>query len=218
MQTAMTTKSLNQLSISELEAVLKNKKALEEEKLKKEKFDYERSRDEKVLAMITRAKTLFNELGEFKKSCHTEMDNQAIKLSEYGKIRSNSKGGFSISDQEDTMRIKRRRDTEPYWDERSSKAIALIKEFLSDTIKKRDVKLHEILLSFLERNANGDLEYSRVMDLYKHEDKFEDSRWKEGLRLIKESFSNHLKGYGYEFKYKDETGHWQQIVLNFSGL
>lgn len=215
MSTAETT---NEPTIAELEAMLKTKKEAQAKKLEKERVEYEKNRDEKVQAMILTAKTLFRELGEFKQFCHIEMDSQAIKLSEYGKIRSNSKGGFSISDTEDTMRIKRRRDTEPSWDERSTKAIELIKEFLGDAIKKRDVKMYEILMGFLERNANGDLEYSRVMDLYKHEDKFDDPRWKEGLRLIKESFSNHLKGFGYEFKYKDDQGHWQNIILNFSSL
>lgn len=205
-------------TIAELEAMLKTKKDAQAKKLEKEKAEYEKSRDEKVFSMMQTARTLFRELGEFKQFCHIEMDNQAVKLSEYGKIRSNSKGGFSISDTEDTMRIKRRRDTEPCWDERSTKAIELIKEFLGDAIKKRDVKMYEILMGFLERNANGDLEYSRVMDLYKHEDKFDDPRWKEGLRLIKESFSNHLKGFGYEFKFKDEHGHWENIILNFSSI
>lgn len=218
MNAALETKALSELSTAELEAHLKQRRDLEAKKLEKERIEYEKNRDEKVQAMMLTAKALFREMGEFKTFCHIEMEKQAIKLAEYGKLRSNSKGGFSISDSEDTMRIKRRRDTEPSWDERSSKAIELIKEFLSDTIKKRDVKLHEILLSFLERNANGDLEYSRVMDLYKHEDKFDDPRWKEGLRLIKESFSNHLKGFGYEFKFKDEHGHWENIILNFSSI
>ncbi|MRX40380.1 DUF3164 family protein [Flavobacterium sp. LC2016-23] len=213
-----TSNPVDQLSTSELEAALKDRKKSEAKKLEKEKAEYEKNRDEKVLTMMLTAQALFRELGEFKQYMHIEMEDQALKLAGYGKIRGNSKGGFSISNAEDTMRIKRRRDTEPSWDERSSKAIELIKEFLSDTIKKRDVKLHEILLSFLERNANGDLEYSRVMDLYKHEDKFDDPRWKEGLRLIKESFSNHLKGFGYEFKLKDANGHWQNIILNFSSL
>ncbi|MDQ8012014.1 MAG: DUF3164 family protein [Flavobacterium nitrogenifigens] len=206
------------LSTSELEEILKSRKESEAKKLEKEKMQYEKNRDEKVEKMILTAQCLFRELSEFKQYMHIEMEDQAVKLSEYGKIRSNSKGGFSISNADDTMRVKRRRDTEPSWDERSSKAVELIKEFLSDTIKKRDLKLHEILLSFLERNANGDLEYSRVMDLYKHEDKFDDPRWKEGLRLMKESFSNHLKGFGYEFKHKDENGQWHNILLNFSSL
>eukprot|EP01038_Epipyxis_sp_PR26KG_P000918 gene918-1293_t len=134
------------------------------------------------------------------------MDNQANKLANYGKIRGNSKGGFSVSDRNDTMKVTRRRDTEPVWDERSTKAIELIKEFLGDAIKKRDLDMYEILMGFLERNEKGDLEYARVMDLYKHEAKFDDERWKEGLRLIKESFSNHLKGFGYEFKFRNDEG------------
>lgn len=207
-----------ELSTAELEELLATRKKAERAKAEKEKVEYEKGRDEMIQKVIVTAQCLYRELGEFKNFCHIEMDNQAVKLSEYGKLRSNSKGGFSVTDSEDTMRITRRRDTEPVWDERSTKAIELIKEFLGDAIKKRDVKMYEILMSFLERNANGDLEYNRVMDLYKHEDKFEDPRWKEGLRLIKESFSNHLKGYGYEFKVKDESGKWQNLYLNFSSL
>lgn len=212
------TPETKELSTAELEQMLANRKKAEKAKAEKEKVVYENSRDEMILKVITTAKCLFKELGEFKQFCHIEMDNQAVKLSEYGKLRSNSKGGFSVTDTEDTMRVTRRRDTEPVWDERSGKAVELIKDFLGDAIKKRDVEMYEILMSFLERNAQGELEYGRVMDLYAHEDKFEDPRWKEGLKLIKESFSNHFKGYGYEFKVKGEDGKWQNLYLNFSSL
>ncbi len=203
---------------AELEQMLANRKKAEKAKAEKEKVAYEKGRDEMIFKVITTAKCLFKELQEFKQFCHIEMDNQAVKLSEYGKLRSNSKGSFSVTDTEDTMRVTRRRDTEPVWDERSGKAVELIKDFLGDAIKKRDAEMYEILMSFLERNAQGELEYGRVMDLYAHEDKFDDPRWKEGLKLIKESFSNHFKGYSYEFKVKGEDGKWQNLYLNFSSL
>lgn len=219
MNTESETQNVKELSTQELEALLKQRKAAEAKRLEKEREAYEKNRDEKIFDMINTARTLFKELEEFKQFCHIEMEKQGLKLSEYGKLRSNSKGGFTVKNSDDTMRVTRRRDTEPSWDERSQKAIELIKDFLGDSIKKRDVKMYEILMSFLERNANGDLEYSRVMDLYKHEDKFDDARWKEGLRLIKESFSNHLKGFGYEFKIKNEaSGKWDNLLLNFSSL
>lgn len=213
-----TEKPISEMTTKELEAFLKQKKAAEAKLLEKEKIEYEKKRDEIVSNIFTTANVLFKELGEFKQYCHIEMENQAVKLAEYGKIRGNSKGGFTVTNSDDTMRITRRRDTEPTWDERSTKAVELIKDFLSDTIKKRDVKLYEILIGFLEKNGIGDLEYSSVMNLYSHEDKFDDERWKEGLRLIKQSFSNHFKGYGYEFKFKEEDGKWQKIILNFSSL
>ncbi len=205
-------------TVDELEAMLAEKKKKEASKREAARKAYEASRDEKVLELVSEANALKEMLFNFKVKCHNVMELQHEKLQEYGELRSNSKGGFTLKDSKDEMSIRRRRDTEPAWDERSSKAVELIKDFLSDTIKKRDIKMHDILMSFLERNQNGDLEYSRVMDLYRHEDKFNDPRWKEGLKLIKESFSNHLKGYGYEFKVKAEDGKWQNIVLQFSAL
>jgi hypothetical protein len=205
-------------TIAELEAELAAAREREFKKQEKAKKEYEKERDDVVYSIVNTAQALAKELLEFKTNCHIKMDVQAAKLSEYGKIRSNSKGGFNLTHGDGEMRVTRRRDTEPVWDERSLKAIELIKDFLGDTIKKRDIKLYEILIGFLERNGNGDLEYGRVMDLYQHEAKFDDPRWKEGLRLIKESYSSHMKGYGYEFKIKGADGKWQSILLNFSSI
>jgi len=219
MSTEAQTLNPAELSTQELEALLKKRKANEAKKLEAEKAAYEKNRDEKVFNMITTARALFKELGEFKQYCHIEMEKQGEKLAEYGKLRSNSKGGFLLKNADDTMRVQRRRDTEPAWDERAIKGVELLKDFLGDTIKKRDVKQYEILMTFLERNAKGDLEYSRVMELCKHEDKFDDPRWKEGLRLVKEGFSNHFKAYGYEFKVRNaQSGKWESLILNFSSV
>jgi hypothetical protein len=210
---------ISKLSTKELEELVKKRKAKEAKKLEQERIAYEESRDKKIDEIMITAITLSRELAEFKQLCHIEMDAQSAKLADYGKIRSNSKGGFLLKNSDDSLRVIRRRDTEPSWDERAVKGEALIKDFLADTIKKKDLKLYEILIGFLERNSNGDLEYSRVMDLYKHEEKYDDPRWKEGLRLMKESFSNHFKAFGYEFKKRNpDTGKYENVLLNFSSL
>ncbi len=211
--------NIYELPTDQLEAILKQRKDGEALQRKKEKADYEKNRDIVVSHLVAKGEVLFNQLIAFKQECHTEMDKQAAKLAAYGKLRSNSKGGFTVTNSDNTMRLTRRRDTEPKWDERSAKAVELIKDFLGDTIKKRDVKLYEILIGFIQRNNEGDLEYAKVMELYQHEDKFDDPRWKEGLQLMKESYSNHLKGFGYEIKILDpKTGKWKNLVLNFSSL
>ena len=211
-------KDISQMSANEIKAYLKKQQEKEQKALEKERKEYEQTRDANIFKMLSTARALCKELSEFKQFCHINMEQNAVALEKYGKIRSNSKGGFSITNSDDTMKVTRRRDTEPVWDERSQKAVELIKDFLMDTIKKRDLDMFEILMSFLERNSKGDLEYARVMDLYKHEDKFDDERWKEGLRLIKESFSNHLKGFAYQFSFKGEDGKWVKADLNFSSL
>ena len=209
-------KKASELSPAELKELLKKSEDQAAKKLAKEKAEYETNRDKVVSNVISTAKCMAKEMAEFKQYCHLEMDTMWNKLAEYGKIRTNSKGGFQVENSEKTMRIIRRRDTEPTWDERSVKAVELIKDFLSDTIKKRDTDTYEILIGFIQKNSKGDLEYAKVMELLQHEARFDDERWKEGLRLIKESFSNHFKGYGYEFKIKNNEGKWENLILSFS--
>ena len=207
-----------QYTEEQLEQMLDNARKKKAAARQREERAYIKSRDEAVSAMLKDAKILFDLLSAFKATCHKVMDEQAEKLAEYGGLRSNSKGGFTLKTSDGNLSITRRRDTEPTWDERSTKAIELIKDFLGDTVKKRDKDLYEILLSFLARNENGDLEYARVMNLMQHEDKFRDERWKEGLHLIKQSYGNHLKGYGYVFKEAGKDGKLESITLNFSSL
>lgn len=206
------------LTTADLEQLLADRKKQEKQAREREKTAYEDSRDKMVDSLVTRACFLAAEVAKFKDVCHKVMDEQAIKLAEYGLIRGNSKGGFSVLDKQGIYKVSRTRDTRPAWDERAVKAIELIKEFLTDTVKKRDLKMFEILISFLEKNKAGDLEYSKVFTLLMHEDKFADPRWLEGLKLLKESYNIHLKGFGYEFKTMDDKGKWQPIVLNFSSL
>jgi hypothetical protein len=213
-------KTMSQIHLTDeqLEQELAARKKAKAKAAEKAKNQYESDRDQSIQMIMTNAIDIFKDMKTFKELCHQLMDTQADKLSEYGLMRSNSKGGFSITTLDGQLRVTRTRNTEPVFDERSEKAIELIKDFLSDTVKKRDLKLYEILISLISRNKNQDLQYSEVMNLLQHEDKFEDTRWKEGLRLIKESYSNHLKGYGYEFKRKAADGKWEHLNLNFSSL
>lgn len=208
---------LQNLTTKQIEQLLKDRKKEERAKREADKKEYEDHRDQMIKRMMAQAKVIGDQLEKFKMECHEAMELQAFKLNNYGMMRSSSKGGFQVTDINDTMKIVRRRDTEPKWDERSLKAVELIKSFLTDTIKKRDIKQFEILMTFLQKNAKGDLEYGRVMDLLQHEDKYDDDRWREGLRLIRESFSTHFKSFGYEFKYRTATG-WETIKLNFSAI
>lgn len=212
----MTAETVDQLSTAELEAILARKKAAEKAKKEQARKAYEANRDSLISHLIAKAREVEEELKAFKEMVHKAMDEQAIALGEYGGIRSNSKGGFSITSSCGNLRVTRRLDTVPQWDERGEKAISLIKEFLGDTVKKRDKKLFGILISFLERNKAGDLEYAKVYMLLQHEDKYTDERWVEGLSLLKESYHLMLKGFAYELKVKDHYGKWQTLNLNFS--
>lgn len=218
MSTETPTKTLDQLSTKELEEMLAKKKKAETTKLEKERIAYEAQRDAFVSEKLQRAIELEQMISQFKQECHIGMEDQSAKLEAYGKLRSNSKGGFSLTDAAGILRITRIRNTEPRWDERSLKGVSLIEDFLATTVKKKDKDMYEILMSFLKRSENGHLEYPKVMILVQHEGKFNNANWLEGLRLIKEGYSNHLKAYGYEFKTRSSTEKWNNINLTFASL
>lgn len=214
----METATIKELSTKELEELLAKRKKADKQKAEEDKRAYILERDNMMVELYDEGLELSLALARYKQKCHVVMEGQKVKLDGYGGIRSSSKGGFSIVHSNAKMQITRRRDTDPVWDERAQKAVELLKDFIGDTVKKRDADLHDILLGFLERNTKGDLEYAKVMELVKHEEKFDDKRWLEGLRLIKESYTQGFKAFGYEFKTKDAHGKWQPLSLNFSSL
>jgi hypothetical protein len=56
------------------------------------------------------------------------------------------------------------------------------------------------------------------MKLLKHEDKFEDARWKEGCRLLRENFTTDFKKFYFVFSKKNEDGEWENINLNIASI
>lgn len=195
----------------------KKKKRAEEREAKKE--EYERLRDELCVSVMSKVSKLHHELAAFKEYLDHEMEAQAERLRDYGEMRANSKGGFSIKDSAQDIRITRKRNTQPEWDERAEKAEGLLRDFFTDVVSIRDQKLSEMLMSFLVKNKEGQLKYSSVMKLFQHREKFDDKRWTEALRLLEESYKSVLSKYYYTFDIKNEkNGEWEQLSLNMSAL
>ena len=210
--------SLSAEQIEALQAQLLKKQEKERALKEKTKRAYEAKRDKNIKSIVTQAINLHEKMLAFKTYISELMEEQHLALLEYREIRANSKGGFSITNQEGNLRVTRTRDTEPFWDERGTKAVAILKGFLEEMGRKRDAGLVKVLLGFLAKNDKGDLEYSRVFQLMKERNTFDDPRWHEGLDLLLESYQVMLRGYGYEIKIRDGEGKWKNVSLNFTGL
>lgn len=210
--------SVNEMTDEQLEAFLAKRKESKAKEARKARKEYEHKRDITIDSLVTEAVQIHIALKEFKERCHSVMDAQHEVLTNYGGIRGNSKGGFSIVNSNGNLRVRRTRATEPYWDERSDKAVELIKQFLEGTVKKRDLDTYEILMTFISRNKKNDLEYAKVFSLLQHKNRYNDPRWVSGLELIQESFSVHLRGYGYVFEKRGDDQKWEAINMSFTNL
>ena len=200
-----------------MQQLAKEEKAEKAKKVRAKKL-YEKKRDSSIEELYDEAEQLSLAMIRFKNKVHAHMEDNRKELNEYGGIRSDSKGGFTLTHSNGETKVSRRRDTDPSWDERANKAEELIRSFLADSVKKSNKEMYELLMTFIARNDNGELEYASVMRIIQHEHLYQDPRWIEGLRLIKESYKIVFKAYSFEFKKKNPVGKWERLKLNFNEL
>lgn len=216
---ATTTKTVDQMTTTELEAYLAERKKEQIAEMKKKRADYERYVSTNTSRLVRKALKLSSILALFFENSTTTLEEMRDKLNEYGAVRSNSKGGFTLKTDDDKYKILYRYSTICDWDERSVKAEELLKDFLFDVLKKRDKEMFELILGLIEKNKEGKLELSRIQTLYSKEALFTDPRWVEAIRLFKESFRPVSSKMRLEFYRRSEVSKkWEPITLNISSL
>jgi hypothetical protein len=209
--------NLSVLSIEQLEKLLAQKKREEVERIKAEREAYENYVNAETSNIVKDALRVHDMLKSFHEGTSTKLSSMREKLNEYGMISSNSKGGYHRVTPDGNYKVVYKYTTICNWDERAEKAEDLLRDFLGDTVKKRDAKLHRVISSILEKNAEGRLEYSRIQSLYALENEFDDPRWKEAIRLFKESYYAAGSKMRIEVYQRTEiSGKWELITLNLS--
>lgn len=207
------------MSTEELQAYLAGRQKEETERKQNERNEYEKDKERRTSRMVRRALKLNGIMESFYFDCTTTLEELREKLNEYGEIKSSSKGGFQLKTKDGQHKVVYKYSTLCEWDERSVKAEELLKDFLSDVVKKRDKELFELIVGLLEKNKEGKLEYSRMQTLYSKEKLFNDPRWVEAIRLFKESFKPTSSKMRLEFYKRNGTSQkWELISLNLSSF
>lgn len=201
-----------------LEQELAEVKAQEKAEKQAKRLDYEKKRNEVVKELVSEAKGLNEQLQAFKNKALKTMNEFSELASEYGDIRTNSRGGFSLRNNDLNLKATLRRNMTHEYDERADKAMALINDFLASTVKKKDQQAYVTIKTLLERNAKGDLKPDRVASLLKIRDNYNDERWTKALDLLEESYSPRQVSFNVEFYEVDGIGKEQPICLTFASL
>lgn len=208
---------ITQLSTEELKQALAMREANEQKHKEQVRKNYEARRNALATQLVKEAFEIEAVITAFHEKAKKALMEFREESRQYGGLRANSKGGYSI-ESESGMKATLRFHAIWAFDERAGMAEELLKEFLADTVKKRDVPVYEILMSLLERNSDGKLEPRRVMEIIKHESKFTDERWVKAIKLLKESYHEQASKYYMEFAVKNADGKWEAVNLNFSAL
>jgi hypothetical protein len=209
---------LLQFSSAQLEALLAEKIKIEREGKLKAKVIYEDERDLLIEQMVKRAKILNDQMRDFKQWSIGQLEAFRNKAAAYGDIRSNSKGGFSLRHRTTQEMVSLDRNSIPEYDERAASAETLIKEFLEDKVKKKDIPTYRTIAALLERNKQGDMSPSRIASLLKVKDNYDDPRWIKAMELFEESFRIREISYSVSFFRKNPMQKDIPIVLTFASI
>jgi len=207
-----TTTNLKVLTTEELEAELQKRKADEASERENKRKQYESLKTSVIRDLVPEAQHLSEQLKNFKTKAFSELGSLFDLLKDYSKRHQDGKGNFKIED--DHFKISFKRQGKGSFDERSHQAEKHIIDFLTSKYEG-DLDTKDLIMSLLERK-NGALDILLVQKLYSMEDRFDDPNWKEGIKLLKESYSFSLSKDYVSFFCKDENGEWQGINLNFS--
>ncbi len=203
---------LSQLSAEELEAALAQKKETERQNRENQREAYEKLKDETIAELSPIAEDLSQQIERFHTKAFTQLGTLYKLLQDYSKRHADGKGNFTIENED--FKIQFKRQGKGTFDERSEQA----EKHIIDFATKRwhgDKDTKDFIMTLLERKK-GDLDINNVQKLYSMEDRFDDESWREGIRLMKESYEfKHSKDYISFFK-KDRKNEWEGINLNFS--
>lgn len=212
-------KTVDQMTTEELEIYLAKRRKDSLVEMAKKRTEYEKYIKTNTSLMVRKALKLNSILTSFFMNSTATLEEMREKLNEYGAIRSNSKGGFTLKTEDGQYKVVYRYSTTCDWDERAVKAEELLKDFLFDVLRKRDKEMFEVILGLIEKNSEGKLELSRIQTLYAKESLFTDPRWVEAIRLFKESFRPVSSKMRLEFYKRSEISQkWEPITLNISSL
>ncbi|HQL70152.1 MAG TPA: DUF3164 family protein [Bacteroidales bacterium] len=208
----------SKVSVADLEAALQQKRDQERRDREARKQDYEADRHELVVTLCKRAEDLSAQLRDFKSIAMRQIEEFRKRAEEYGDIRTNSKGGFSIRNANASYKVAYERNVVSEYDERADLAEQLLREFLGDMVKKRDAQAYEVITGLLERGKSGDFNPAAVAALLKMEDKYTDERWTKAMGLFKESFTTRLISMNVSFFHKDAMDKDVIIPLTFASI
>lgn len=206
----------NELTIEELDYLVRQKQTELRALKKRNRTKYETFRDATIEQLVQKATELSAEIVAFKQQSSlavAELYKQAI---EYGTANPDNQGNATFKTKSLGMGVKFSTRKIMEYDERAEQATALIRDFLSDKVKRKDKAIYDLVISLIEKDQDGKLSPANIQKLYLHEDKFDDERWTKALELYKESYVLRDTCPYISFMHTDKQGKWVAIPLSFS--
>lgn len=139
-----------------------------------------------------------------------------LSVEQYGAKRS-VKGNTMLTSFDGKQRIIIAQADVLHFDERLQAAKALIDECLNEWTQDSRAELKAFVLQAFDVSKEGKINVRKVMDLRKLE--IDDPKWKRAMQAIADSLHTQAtREYIRYYQRNEETGKYEQVVLDFAGV
>ena len=213
---------LNQLSPEQRKALAKE--ALDAEnraasERAEQRTEYKKIVNETVVDLFCYLEKCSVQIAEFKKKAITDLSTLlSLKLDVFSnpeKIAAQRSHQFSNSD--GTITIVMGQNMNDGWDDTVSEGINKVKSFITNLAKdEKTKKLVNTVLRLLSKDDKGNLKASRVLQLEKLAEEYDDPDFNEGVKIIKEAYRPTPSSTYIKVSYKDDQGNTHTLPLSMT--
>lgn len=220
METTTKTIDISKLSADEIEEILKQKRAEEQDKSRIRREAYQGIRAETATKIHSKVKEVVFDVKELFTFVQGEATAFYDVMKEYGQLVRDGQLSFKIEECNFRMEVKTQKVKK--FDERADIAAAKLIDYLGGWISKSQKgtndPMYQLAMTLLERNQNGDLDYKSVSKLYELESEFNDPEYSDIMQLFKESNVVEGTATNYYFYEKNARGVWIKLEPNFNRM
>ena len=194
----------------------KAKKAAEEAR-KQARVEYAELVDIEVIKAVEELESLSQQIKATKEKVYNNFSTVLDMKSEVIGIPKDNQRSHTFTTSDSKFRIMLGVNTIDGYRDTVEDGITMVKNYIESLAKDETTKaLVSAVLRLLARDATGQIKASRVLQLRKMADEVGDEKFREGVRIIEESYQPTVTKQYIRAERKDENGAWKSIPLNMT--
>jgi len=209
---------MTQEEMAEYQAYLAEKQKKEKEQKDAEQRELYRGMvDEEIETVMPVLEDLSRDIASVKKGVYDNFKSILDLKSELMMMKRDDQRSHTFTNSAGTMRITLGVYALDGYTDTVEEGIQMVREYIMSLATDNNSKmLVDSVLRLLSRDQKGTLKASRVIQLKKLADQSGDDRFKQGVRIIEESYSPTVSKQFVRAEKKDKDGSWKAVPLGMT--
>lgn len=195
-------------------------KKAEAEHRKQQRETYAQLVDEEVESALPELMMLSERIKAVKDAVFCNFNTVLKMKAEVVGFKEDGQFSHTFTNRDSTMRLTLGVNTVDGWGDMVSAGIAMVRKYIESLATDEKTKaLVQTVLRLLSTDKQGNLNASRVLQLQKLADESADEQFKEGVRIIRESYQPTATRRYIRAQYRDKgSGAWRNIPLGITDV